>query len=961
MPTCLRIYVSLIALALWARAESPIEFNRHIRPIFTQHCTACHGGVKEAGGLSLIFRERVLGETESGKRAVVPGHPELSEMVARITSDDPDEVMPKPKHGPKLSDREVETIREWIAQGAKWQEHWSFVLPENVPVPPASDWSLTPLDAWVEIAHRDHGLKPADEADLAEWLRRVSLDLTGLPATTAQLEALERDAKVDRKAAMEKIVDHLLASESYGERWASVWLDLARYADSTGFEKDLHRDAWPYRDWVIRAFNQDMPYDAFSIKQLAGDLLENPTADDQLATAFHRNTQTNTEGGTDDEEFRVAAVMDRVSTTWTAWQATTFSCVQCHSHPYDPIPHEDYYRFMAFFDQTEDNDLSSDFPKTKWAHEPSQRERAYQLEKSVRSQRTSINERALERVRKSNESSIIHSHTLDSSGPESRLEQLDDGIIVAHGTHPKDTVFRVIGEATAMGALSIEILPQSDDRKKWLEIGAVITGIEVDLIKPSGQRSRIDLREVLSDSLAGPLEPNDAIKEPKEGSENLGGFGSYPMLRGPHQSWIIFKQPLVPQAGERLEIRLKHGKRCHGDQQNCIVRKFRIRAIHDPTLPAWFANDERATNWRRYEETQQEYEKILGTMVPTLIERAPSAQRDTRMFARGNRMTPEQSVLPGIPEIVNPPVIERRMNRLDLAQWLMSDANPMAARVMANRLWAELFGLGIVETLEDFGTSGSVPSNQKLLDHLAIRFSQHHRWHLKPFLREIVLSATYRQTAKTSPELGERDPKNRWLARGPRQRLTAEMTRDQGLLVAQLLTPRLYGPPVFPPQPEGIWKQAFGQLAWQTSTGADRYRRAIYTYVKRTSGHPAMLTFDGTTRDLCSARRMVTNTPLQALVTLNDPAQIEFAQAYAQRMIQSSADSDERLRAGYRMLRLREPSQQTLENLKSLLDDLQHAYLADPENAAKLSNDAEHVAWVLVANTLLNLDANLTR
>ena len=360
-----------------ATAVGAVEFNRDIRPVLTTHCTACHGGVKTAGGVSFVYREKALAAGKSGKRTIVPGRPEESEMMRRVTTDDEDEVMPKPEHGPRLGTAEVAVLRQWIAEGAPWSEHWSVVRPVDpeVPVVKRGEWVREPMDAFVLARLEAEGMGPAGAAGDAEWLRRVSLDLTGLPPSVEEWAAFSGDGG----SAMERrgrVVDRLLASPSYGERWASLWLDLARYADTYGFEKDPYREIWPWRDWVIRAFNADMPFSEFTVRQLAGDLLDNATADDLLATAFHRNTQNNSEGGTDDEEWRTTAVHDRVNTTWTVWQATTFGCVQCHSHPYDPYPHTDYYQFKAFFDSTEDCDQNDDWPRFAWQGDAAAAERA---------------------------------------------------------------------------------------------------------------------------------------------------------------------------------------------------------------------------------------------------------------------------------------------------------------------------------------------------------------------------------------------------------------------------------------------------------------------------------------------------------------------------------------------------------------------------------------------------------
>ena len=384
------------AAATAAAPTAAADFNRDIRPLFAKHCTACHGGVKAAGKLSLVYRDKALAPAKSGEMPIIPGDPEKSEIIRRVTSKDSDEVMPRPDHGPRLSDKEIATLRQWIKEGAKWSEHWSFVPPMEPakPVLKNKSWPKTVADQFILAPIEAEGLKPSPEATPAEWLRRVSLDLTGLPPTPEDYDAFLKNRRKNAAAAKAHVVDRLLASPQFGERWASVWLDLARYSDTFGYEKDPHRDIWPWRDWVIRAFNADLPFDEFTIKQLAGDLLPNPTADDILATAFHRNTQNNTEGGTDDEEYRTVAVLDRVSTTWTAWNATTFGCVQCHSHPYDPYPHRDYYRFAAFFDNTEDCDQNDDYPRWIFPEEPSKRAEAARLQRESRRLREKLNDDA---------------------------------------------------------------------------------------------------------------------------------------------------------------------------------------------------------------------------------------------------------------------------------------------------------------------------------------------------------------------------------------------------------------------------------------------------------------------------------------------------------------------------------------------------------------------------------------
>lgn len=955
----MRRVLSIIVLSnLSLRAEEPVDFNRDIRPILNKNCTTCHGGVKQASEVSFIYREEALGKGKSGEVVVVPGDPAASEMVRRIKNQDPEERMPPPKEHPQpLEPGQIALIERWVKEGAKWGEHWSFQKPVEPPLPELKNaaWPKQELDKHVLAKLEAVGLAPAPEAAPAEWLRRVSLDLTGLPPSLEEWTEFQQSAIANPQSAMESTVDRLLASPRFGERWAAMWLDLARYSDTMGFEKDPHRDIWPFRDWVIRAFNADMPFDQFTVKQLAGDLLENPEPGDLIATGFQRNTQNNTEGGTDDEEYRTAAVMDRTNATWTAWNATTFGCVQCHSHPYDPIPHDDYYKFMAFFNNTEDSDLNTDFPRTKMANDPAKQAEAQRLEVEIRKDRDEINQAALAIADKISGWAPAQALSTQVSAATGNLQQREDGTFIAGGTNPTNAVYTVQVPAMRLGVLRVDILPASDDPAKWSEFGAVITKLEIDRVLADGTRQPVKLKEVVSDFMAGPYEPNVAVQ-----SGNGGGFGDYPVLRGPRHGFFVAETVEDSPADARFEIRLKHGVTCN-ETQGCVLRKFRLSLSGDEQLTSFVMAPERAQAWAKHAQLQEAYKAIPGTMMPVMQEREPAAMRDTRVFIRGNRMTKDKSVSPAIPPIAGgqPPPKEGRLTRLDMAQWLIGKENPLAARVLANRLWAELFGIGIVETQEDFGSSGLPPANQPLLDHLALRLRDHHQWHIKPFLRELVLSASYRQSSKITPEALERDPKNQLASRGPRQRLSAEMVRDQALLVAGLLSPKPFGPPVYPPQPEGVWRSVYSGATWKTSEGEDRYRRGLYTYSKRTSGYPAFLTFDAPTRDVCSARRIATNTPLQALVTLNDPAYIEFAQAFAKRM--TGATPEERIATGYKMLRLEDAPAPVIATLAKLHAEAKADYEASPAESAKLAPTADEAAMVLVANTLLNSDIALNR
>jgi hypothetical protein len=727
-----------------------------------------------------------------------------------------------------------------------------------------------------------------------------------------------------------------------------MWLDLARYSDTTGFEKDPHRDIWPFRDWVIRAFNEDMPFDRFTVKQLAGDLVENPEAGDLIATAFHRNTQNNSEGGTDDEEYRMASVLDRINTTWTVWNATTFGCVQCHAHPYDPIPHEDYYRFMDFFNNTEDVDIDSDFPRTKVADDPKLQPEAIRLEQRIRQRREEWNGAMLELARKVEGWRPVSFAKAAVEPRTGSLTQQPDHVLVTSGTTTPTAVFKLEAQAAPFSLIRIEIFPEQDDPAKRGGRGAVISGLEVAYLGAGGKRTVVPLEEVVADFIAGPFDPNDSL-----------GFGDYPMTQRPRTAWFVPRSPAAPAPGDRLvEVTIRHGAKCNGGQ-GTVLPRFRISVSDDGTLISRKDSAGHRQLSKELGELRKQYEAIPGLTIPVMQERSGAARRETRVFIRGNRMTLDQPVTAGIPEIFGG---ERQpANRLEMARWIVSDDNPMAARVLANRLWAEMFGTGIVETLEDFGSSGALPTHPALLDYLALRLRDHHAWHLKPFLREIVLSATYGQIGKATPELVARDPRNRLLARGPRNRLTAEMVRDQALVISGLLSPRMYGKPVFPPQPEGIWRSVYSGAKWTSSKGPDLFRRALYTYNKRTSGYPAYLTFDSSARDVCLARRVPTNTPLQALVTLNDPAHLEFARAFAKRMSEAESDPAARLAWGYRMLTLKEPDPEVLAVLESLHADAVAEYEQSPGEASKLAPTAAGAALVLVANTLLNSDVALNR
>lgn len=823
-PGCtLQLFSVLVGAALIAgcSSNSDISFNRDIRPILNERCVSCHGGIKRQADLNLLWREDATRPAESGKAAIVPHKPAESELIRRVSLRSSDDRMPRDDH--PLDEDEILLLRKWIASGAPWDAHWAYHAPKSPELPRVSlrTWPRTGLDHFVLHRLEAENLSPSPEARCPQLVRRVTLDLVGLAPTPEDVDS------ACGPAGYEAYVDRLLSSPRFGERWAAMWLDLARYADSKGYEKDIPRTIWRYRDWVIRAFNADMPFDRFTIEQLAGDLLPGATEDQRIATAFHRNTMTNTEGGTDDEEFRVAAVIDRVNTTWEVWQGTSMSCVQCHGHPYDPFRHEDYYRLFAFFNNTADRDQDDEYP------------------------------------------TVPLFAAADSARGHALLQQLE-------------SIEEEILQLTASEQVR-------EDRRQWeerLDEPAVIGQVrgmlqnEVHRIVRTPEEDRDGAQKALLDRV-------------------YGGIHALPRL-------------------DSLRTARNDSRKLLGE----------LEAVHTPVLK----------------------------------ELPPDERRTTRLFERGSFLSQRQAVEPGIPGALPPLSAEAPRNRLGLAAWLVSAGNPLTARVTVNRFWEQLFGTGIVASLEDFGTQGAAPSHPLLLDHLAVRFQQTHSWSVKSLLREIVTSATYRQDSRATDELLERDPQNRLLARGPRFRLSAEQIRDQALFVSGLLSEKMYGPGVKPPQPEGLWQNPYDGSKWETSYEEDRYRRGIYTYWRRTVPYPSMATFGSPSREFCVSRRIRTNTPLQALVTLNDPAFVEAAQALAVRMRASGETASEQLSAGYRLAMAEAPSGETLRSLESLYEDAIAHYRASPDDARRMGGDGPaSAALALAANAILNLDQFVTK
>ena len=829
------ILIGSVLIFTFSSGRKAVDFNTEVKPILNSKCIACHGGVKRESGFSVLFRTEAVGKTESGKPAIIPGDPDNSEMIRRITMDDPEERMPY-EHDALTKDQ-INTLRRWIKEGAVWGNHWAYVSVQPVEVPDISNnWIRNDIDRFILQKLDKDDLKPAAAADPATLLRRLSLDLTGMPVNP---KISQQFLSVPTNRNYEVLVDSLLASPAYGEKWTSMWLDLARYADTKGHERDNKRVIWRYRDWLIKAFNEDKSYDKFLIDQLVGDMLPDATDEEFIATAFHRNTMTNDEGGTDNAEFRTAAVLDRVNTTWETLMGTTFACVQCHSHPYDPFTHEEYYKFMAFFDNSRDEDTYEDYPQLRDFNDSLNTELNI-FTKWLQNQTTPLEVKTIKKFLKTWEPSI---HSIAA-----------EPLINSELNDTKWLLFRDKGIARFR-----TINLQDKDQLIFRYRGKVKNGVF----------------QIHLDSADGPM-----IK-------------SIPVLKT--KSWEIMSTELPVTMGVHDLYLTYHNPDIAGTETGGIEFDWLHfgKSLPGKTSPEFAAQEKRF--W------------LLLTAntpaTPVMMENPSDMQRSSYVFERGNWLVKGKQVTPGVPNSLNALPANAPSNRLGMALWLTDKKNPLTARTMVNRLWEQLFGAGLVETLEDLGTQGAQPANQELFDWLSGRFMNEHNWSVKKLLKDIVMSATYRQDSRVSKELLEKDPYNKLLARGPRVRLSAEQIRDQSLVFSGLLDGSMYGPSVMPYQPDGIWLSPYaGNEKWQTSYGSAKYRRAVYTYWKRTAPYPAMITFDGAAREICTSRRIRTNTPLQALVTLNDESFLEMSRNFAFRMQdEGGASPDKQIARGYQI------------------------------------------------------------
>lgn len=987
------------------RANAGLQFNRDIRPILANHCFSCHGPDHKRAGLDLQRPESAFKPLKSGTPAIVPGNSAASRLLAKVTAEDEDERMPPRAKGRRLHASEIAKLREWIDAGAPWETHWAYQKPERTRPPRVKHggWVRNDIDRFILTRLKRETMNPAPEAAPATLLRRVYLDLIGLPPTPDEVLAFDQSAIRNPQSAIEEVVDRLLESRHYGEHQARYWLDQARYADSNGYEKDERRSLWPYRDWVIDAFNRDLPFDQFTLEQLAGDLLPNATQEQRIATGFHRNTMVNSEGGADDEEFRVAAVVDRVNTTMDVWMGTTMGCVQCHNHKYDPFTHAEYYQLFAFFNNTEDRGIKVNAVLP--VLDASDRPRWDTLEAELAALRKALDTPPprLAEGQAQWEAQGAGKDTawkvLDiveaKSDSGTKLTTQKDGSLLATGPIPEGDTYTltVKTDLTGITAFRLEVLPDPSLPAKGpgrADGEFVLVEFKVEAAPKGAKRQAIRLHNPSSDI--------SIVHNPVEGALDDNprtGWGIAPQVGQPHVAVFETAREVGVSGGTVLTFTLDQTQ----GEQNTIGRlrlsattaPQPVRAAHSAAMATILCTprgqrtpdhlQELAAYYRSFApELNETRERIVALRnaqaalekVTTLVMRELPQPRPTHVLLRGNHQRPGDRVQPGVPAIWHPFPDTAPRDRLGLARWLIHPDNPLVGRVVMNRLWARYFGQGLVETSEDFGARGELPSHPELLDWLATEL-QERKWSMKAMHRLIVTSATYRQSSRLAPELRERDPSNRLLARGPRLRLDAEVVRDNALAVSGLLNRRIGGPSVFPHQPDGIWNNPYSLETWQTDTDGNQHRRGLYAYWRRTAPYASFTTFDAPSRETTCDRRPRSNTPLQALTVLNDKAFVECAVALGRRMLSEAKGSDrDRASYGFRLCLSRGPSAAELDHLVALYQDSLKSFRKDTaaaqallkEGAAKSAKEtdaAEWAAWTAVANVLLNLDEMLTK
>lgn len=989
--------------------DNAVSFNRDVLPILSANCFACHGPDEETREADLRLDQRTAAIDHE---AIVPTKPDDSELIARIESNDADLKMPPPETNHKLSSEEIKTLRLWIQGGANYETHWAFRKPTrpNLPAVRNTAWPKNEIDHFVLARIENAGLTPSAKADRYTLARRVYLDLIGLPPTPEEADAFVNDTSDD---AYRKLVDRLLDSPQYGERWARRWLDLARYADTNGYEKDRPRSIWPYRDWVIRAINDDMPYDQFTIEQLAGDMLPDATQSQKVATGFHRNTMLNEEGGIDPLEYRFYAMVDRVATTGTVWLGLTTGCAQCHSHKYDPISHTDYFRLMALLNNADEPDLAlktsdiiakreaiveriskleADLPRKFPLDKP---DVGGEQESSVEEQRAAnLNAEMNKWIQSQSPVNWRVWKPSQASSNLPKLETLSDGSVLSTGDITKRDVFKLTLPVTKtqlpitairLEALPDERLPANGPGRAFYE-GRKGDFFLSEVTAKQGDRSLSFLDGSISYGKISVGSGKAAAKNVFDG-EGSTGWSTSGKEGQRHVLVLNLKEP-ISAAGD-VEIQMVFERHFAAS-----LGRFRLSTTSDDgevkanALPVKTESLllKPRDQWSREEESHirsyflqttpllaearkpiDQLQKSLPAMPITMVmqERAGDNPRKTYRHHRGEFLSAKEQVTPGVPSVFSEAAKGGPENRLEFARWLVSENNPMAARVFVNRTWEAFFGVGLVRSNGDFGTQSEPPTHPELLDWLAIHLSEQN-WSRKELHRLIVTSATYRQQSNFRPELQKADPQYRLFARGPRFRVEAEMVRDVLLKASGLLSNKMYGPSVYPPQPASVTALAYGNTRWPVSKGADRYRRSLYTFTKRTAPFAAYTVFDGPTGENCVASRSRSNTPLQALTLLNDELFLEMSRHLGKTAYDSHAND---VRAAVTMIvrrcLTRSPAESELKTIESFYNRQLAALKKDPKRVGQITAMAkstpEEAALMMVARAVMNLDETISK
>ena len=998
-----------------------VDFNRDIRPILSDKCYTCHGPDEANRKTKLRFDIEMGAKADLGGRfAIVPGQPDKSELVRRITSENKALRMPPVYSGTTLTTREIALLRQWITEGASWQKHWSLIPPKRPELPRVSDekWPRNGIDWFVlERLERD-GLRPSPEAAKTTLIRRVSLDLTGLPPTPAEVDAFLNDSSPD---AYEKVVGRLLASPRYAERMAIRWLDAARYADTNGYQTDAERFMWRWRDWVIEAFHKNMPFDQFTVEQIAGDMLPGATLSQKIATGFNRNHRGNGEGGIIQEEYAVEYVADRVDTTATVWLGATMGCARCHDHKYDPIAHKEYYRFFAFFNNIPERGRAFKYgnsPPFIPAPTPAQQEKLKGLDVKLEEARrafTAMKPEIAQAQRDWEKSlgegdardwtvsrALIFHGPLDGDEPGQiggaakfdGQRSLEAGDVATLGFYDKFTLSAWIYPEANTGSIITKGQDVSEGDgysmrldKGRLQLNLVVRWLDDALRVETEQTVELNRWQHVAVSYDGSRVADgvqfyvngqpaklrillDELNQDFRGKQPLrigSGLGPENRFRGMIDEARVYRTVLEPEevavVAETAKLNeIAAGRSRSKAQSDKLAWAFLDRYAPDPMRAAWKSFNDLRRGRAAYAES-----------LPTvMVMQERDVPRDTFVLLRGAYDRPGEKVQTGVPAAFPPLPPGVPNNRLGLAKWLVDPENPRTSRVAVNRFWQMYFGNGLVKTTEDFGSQGEWPTHPALLDWLATEFVRT-GWDVKAMQKLIVTSATYRQSSKVSPELLQRDPENRLLARGPRLRLPAEAVRDQALAISGLLVEKVGGPSVKPYQPAGLWKELSGGADYKPDNGENLYRRSLYTFWKRAVPPPFMMTFDAAGREACSVRETRTNTPLQALNLMNDVTYVEASRALAQRMMrEGGSTAADRLAFAFRLATARRPSAEEARIMEASYHHHLDKYQTDREAALKLVSQGESprdealdvpelAAYTTIASMILNLDETVTK